>query len=119
MTSALSSLMRRRSQAAGHAPCRRRVKVAAPAKGARVPRALFAVMLLFVGAGGCARASSGSGNAPSPTQTLPITSGNYPAFGHAPDFAWVAGRLVLSSPAGQCTYVVFSTHAGEPWGGRI
>ena len=24
-----------------------------------------------------------------------------------------------SSPAGQCTYVAFSTHRGEPWGGRI
>jgi len=26
---------------------------------------------------------------------------------------------VRSSPAGQCTYVQFSTHRGEPWGGRI
>ena len=56
---------------------------------------------------------------PSPAPTLPVTTGDYPAYGHAPDFSWVAGRLIRSVPAGQCTYVIFSTHRGEPWGGRI
>jgi hypothetical protein len=50
---------------------------------------------------------------------LPITVGNYPAYGHAADFSWIAGRLIRSSPAGQCAYVIFSTGLGAPWGGRI
>ena len=43
----------------------------------------------------------------------------FPDYGHAPDFTWIAGRLIRSAPAGECTYVQFSTHRGEPWGGRI
>ncbi len=83
----------------------------------RYYRGLLAVLMVV--AAGCGHAPSASGATPSPSPTLPITSGIYPDFGHAPDFTWVAGRLIRSSPAGQCTYVQFSTHKGEPWGGRI
>jgi len=54
-----------------------------------------------------------------PAASLPVTTGDYPAFGHAPDFTWGSGRIVRSAPAGECTYVMFSTRRGEPWGGRI
>lgn len=67
----------------------------------------------------CARDGAGTDAAPAPSATLPIVAGDYPAFGHAPDFSWVSGRIVRSSPAGQCSFVQYSTHRGEPWGGRI
>jgi len=60
-----------------------------------------------------------AGASASPSPTLPVTTGDYPAFGYAPDFSWIAGRLLRSAPAGLCTYVVFSSHPGAPWGGRI
>jgi len=77
------------------------------------------VVCLAAFASACARGSAGTDAAPAPSTTLPIVAGDYPAFGHAPDFSWVSGRIVRSSPAGQCTFVQFSTHRGEPWGGRI
>ena len=76
-------------------------------------------ILFALCAEGCARATSGTDSPPSPSPTLPITAGNYPGFGHAVDFSWVAGKLVRSAPAGQCAYIVFSTRRGEPWGGRV
>lgn len=77
------------------------------------------LVLIALGTGACGHATSGADAGPSPAPTLPVTTGRYPAFGHAPDFAWIAGRLIRSSPAGQCTYVIFSTGRGQPWGGRI
>jgi hypothetical protein len=74
-------------------------------------------MLLALGAG-CSHASSGAPG-PSPTPTLPVTSGDYPAYGYAPDFSWVAGRLVRSAPAGPCDYILFSSRPGDAWGGRL
>jgi hypothetical protein len=58
-------------------------------------------------------------SAASPSPTLPITTGDYPAYGHAADFSWISGQLQRSTPAGQCTYIVFATRPGAPWGGRI
>ena len=77
------------------------------------------VVCLAAFACACARGSAGTGAAPTPSATLPIVAGDYPAFGQAPDFSWVSGRIVRSSPAGECTFLQFSTHRGEPWGGRI
>jgi hypothetical protein len=88
------------------------------AKTARVARTLVvaaAVAALL----GCTRGAGDGGAAPSPTPTLPIVTGDYPAYGNADDFAWIAGRLVRSAPAGQCTFVVFATRPGAPWGGRL
>jgi len=86
-------------------------------ENARVSTARIIALLLAIACWGCARESTGSG--PVPAATLPVTPGDYPAFGHAVDFAWVSGRLIRSAPAGECTYVMFSTRPGEPWGGRI
>ena len=83
----------------------------------RYVRSCFAV--LAIAAQSCGHATGTASAGPSPSPTLPITSGIFPDFGHAPDFTWVAGRLIRSSPAGQCTYIQFSTHRDEPWGGRI
>jgi hypothetical protein len=81
---------------------------------------VFTIILLVAGfAAGCGHASNGASVHPDSSPTLPITVGNYPAYGHAADFSWIAGRLIRSSPAGQCTYVIFSTGSGAPWGGRI
>lgn len=74
-------------------------------------------LLLAIGCWGCTRASSGNGSLPA--AKLPVSPGDYPAFGHAPDFSWVSGRLIRSAPVGECTYVMFSARPGEPWGGRI
>jgi hypothetical protein len=79
----------------------------------------FAAVCLAAFACACAHGGTGTDAAPAPSATLPIVVGDYPAFGHAPDFSWIAGRIERSSPAGQCTYVQYSTHRGEPWGGRI
>lgn len=81
--------------------------------------ARLAVVCLAAFACACAHGGAGTDAAPAPSATLPIVVGDYPAFGHAPDFSWISGRIVRSSPAGQCTYVQFSMHRGEPWGGRI
>jgi len=89
------------------------------ANDAPVPTLRIAALCIALCAAACARANTSTDAQPSPTPTLPITSGDYPAYGHAPDFTWVAGRVIRSSPAGQCTFVSFSTRRGEPWGGRI
>lgn len=89
------------------------------AKRALVHPARIVVACLALCTCACAHGTAGSDAAPAPSVTLPIASGDYPAFGHAPDFTWVSGRIVRSSPAGQCTYVQFSTRRGEPWGGRV
>ena len=89
------------------------------AKRALVHPVRLAVACFALCACACAHDASGSDAAPTPSASLPIVAGDYPAFGHAPDFSWIAGRIVRSSPAGQCTYVDFSTRQGEPWGGRV
>jgi hypothetical protein len=81
-------------------------------------RIIATLIAITLGASGCARASNGAGT-PAPDKTLPVTTGDFPAYGHAPDFTWVAGRIVRSAPAGECTFVIFSTRKGQPWGGRI
>ena len=48
---------------------------------------------------------------------LPLVTGNYPQYGHASDFSWVAGRVALR-PNG-CAYVVFDTHHSSPYDGRV
>src|SRR5215469_7258536 len=82
-------------------------------------RIRFAAVCLAAFASACAHGGAGTAAAPAPSASLPIVAGDYPAFGHAPDFTWISGRIVRSSPGGQCTYLQYSTHRGEPWGGRI
>jgi len=100
-------------------PSMKRGNIAAPTKTARVSKASIVVALIALTAAGCQRASGGADVAPSPASTLPVSTGDYPAYGHAPDFSWIAGKLVRSSPAGQCTFLMFATRRGQPWGGRI
>ena len=50
---------------------------------------------------------------PSP---LPVATGDYPVFGHAADFSWIAGRIERSIV---CTYIVFDHTRRAPWGGRL
>jgi len=76
-------------------------------------------LIVLLGVCGCARAASDANPQAAPSPTLPIATGHYPAYGHAADYSWIAGRIVRSVPAGQCTYVVYSTHTGDAWGGRI
>lgn len=97
----------------------RRVRATDVANAGQVLPMRLLVVCLAAFACACAHGGAGTDAAPAPSATLPIVAGDYPAFGHAPDFSWVSGRIVRSSPAGECTYVQFSTHRGEPWGGRI
>ncbi len=48
---------------------------------------------------------------------LPLVTGAFPQYGHAPDFAWVAGKLA-PRPDG-CVYLEFDPHHAPPWDGRI
>ncbi len=47
---------------------------------------------------------------------LPVATGNYPVYGHAADFSWIAGRVERGL---QCTYLRFGDPAKELWGARI
>jgi hypothetical protein len=47
---------------------------------------------------------------------MPVATGNYPMYGHAADFSWLAGRVERDL---QCTYLQFGNPAKEQWGGRI
>jgi hypothetical protein len=95
-----------------------RGSTAGQANAKPVPKALVAIALASLCCG-CSHSNDGAGAGAGSSPTLPVTSGDYPAFGHAADFSWIAGRLIRSSPAGQCTYVVFSSGRGGLWGGRI
>lgn len=59
------------------------------------------------------RTAPGALVSPSP---LPVATGDYPVFGHAADFGWVAGRLEHSLA---CSYIVFDHTRHAPWGGRL
>ena len=88
-------------------------------KTARVRRG-FAAAVLIVACAACGCGNHASSVAePSPSPSLPVTRGDYPAFGFAADFSWIAGRIVRAAPAGQCTYVKYATRPGAPWGGRL
>jgi hypothetical protein len=57
---------------------------------------------------------------PAATPTpIPVATGDYPEYGYAPDLSWLAGRIGTAMQGGVCTYVIFSTHAGVPWGGKF
>jgi hypothetical protein len=63
---------------------------------------------------GCTRAASPDGSSrPVP---IPVATGNYPLYGYAADFSWVAGRVVQNFP---CTYLRFSPGARAPFGGVL
>ena len=49
----------------------------------------------------------------------PITTGDYPAYGHAADFSWISGRFAASLRHGDCALIVFSATPNAPWGGKI
>ena len=82
-------------------------------------RAIFFAALLgsLTVAAGCSRHA-----APTPassTAPAPITTGDFPAYGHAADFSWVAGRYTRSLQFGDCAFIVFSSTPDAPWGGKI
>ena len=85
-------------------------------------RALAAAAIALASAGGAALCGcshrSGAAIGPSPTPA-PITTGDFPAYGHAPDYTWIAGKFEPSLTGGACSYVIFSAMAHAPWGGRI
>ncbi len=89
----------------------------AMATGYRVAPAYLAVVVACACMlNGCARNSSPEVlGSPSP-KPLPVATGAYPAYGHAADFSWLAGRLQRSV---SCTYLVFGPSARTPWAGRI
>jgi len=66
---------------------------------------------------GCTHAS-GVATSTSPTPA-PITTGDFPAYGHAPDYSWIAGKFERSLAGGDCAYVIFSAMARAAFGGRI
>lgn len=47
---------------------------------------------------------------------LPVATGDYPMYGHAADFSWLAGRIERSLA---CTYVRFGDHRRDQWDGHI
>lgn len=79
------------------------------------PRA--AVLIALFAAVGCGRhAVSAPASTPTPT---PFATGDFPEYGYAPDLSWLAGRIGIAMRGGGCTYVIFATHAGVPWGGKF
>jgi hypothetical protein len=75
------------------------------------------MLLALLAAAGCGpRAVSSPGSTPSPA---PVATGDFPEYGYAPDLSWLAGRIGVSMRGSICTYVIFATHAGVPWGGRF
>ena len=106
------------------ARCRLRGNASTGAKARTVSKPI-AIAVVALALAACGKTSgSGAGAQPAPSPTLPVTIENYPPYGAAADFSWVAGRLVRSwfvahGAAGECTYVVFSTARGGPWGGRV
>jgi hypothetical protein len=76
-----------------------------------------AIVLALLAAAGCGpRGESTPASTPTP---VPIATGDYPEYGYAPDLTWLAGRIATTLRGGICTYVVFATRAGAPWGGKF
>jgi hypothetical protein len=76
-----------------------------------------AILLALLAAVGCGKRPILS---PAATPTpIPVATGDYPEYGYAPDLSWLAGRIGTAMRGGVCTYVIFSTHAGVPWGGKF
>jgi hypothetical protein len=65
---------------------------------------------------GCARNASPEILASPSPKPLPVATGAYPAYGHAADYSWLAGRLQRGL---SCTYLVFGPSARTPWAGRL
>jgi hypothetical protein len=74
-------------------------------------RGAVAVLAAFA-CGACSHGGTRVSSTP-----LPLVTGNYPQYGHASNFSWVAGRVALR-PNG-CAYVVFDTHHSSPYDGRV
>lgn len=76
-----------------------------------------AILLALFAAAGCGpRAVSSPASTPTPT---PFATGDFPEYGYAPDLSWLAGRIGIAMRGSMCTYVIFATHAGMPWGGKF
>ncbi|MDQ6825042.1 MAG: hypothetical protein M3007_06215 [Candidatus Eremiobacteraeota bacterium] len=83
----------------------------------RLSHFCFALVAVLTG---CSHAASNGEATSSPsTAPLPVATGDYPAYGHAPDFSWMSGSIGRSLKGGGCTYLQFSPRPGAPWGGRI
>ena len=83
--------------------------------------ALWVAVVLALAPSGCTRGGSRDVGSPSTATAppLPIATGDFPIYGHSADFSWLAGRIARSLRSGDCTYVVFSSRPGAPWGGRL
>lgn len=68
---------------------------------------------------GCAHQTHNTAAVVTSPTPAPISTGDYPAFGHAADFGWVAGRYSRSLLHGDCAFVAFSATPTAPWGGKI
>jgi hypothetical protein len=78
------------------------------------PGRLAAVLAIVVlTACSCAAHDSAPSASPSP---LPVATGDYPTYGHAADFSWIAGRVERSLT---CAYLRFSDRGRGAWGGYI
>jgi hypothetical protein len=54
---------------------------------------------------------------PTPSLAAPTATASsnapYPAFGHAPDYSWIAGQVMVTRIQGGCTYVRYGAGAGD------
>jgi hypothetical protein len=76
-----------------------------------------AILLALLAAAGCGpHAISTPASTATPT---PFATGDFPEYGYAPDLSWLAGRIGIAMRGSMCTYVIFATHAGVPWGGKF
>jgi hypothetical protein len=73
---------------------------------------LVLAVVAFASCSPLTRAATGHAS-PSP---LPIATGDFPMYGHAADFSWMAGK-VHRDPA--CLYLDFGNARQALWGGHI
>ena len=77
-------------------------------------RLAFAALALAALAS-CTPSTRGAAAHVSPTP-LPVATGDYPMYGYAADFSWIAGKVQRDLT---CSYLNFGDGRGTFWGGRI